>query len=210
MKVLIVGAGGPLGQALVFQALKQHHEVTALVRSPKQTVGAGDAHLKVVEGDVTRTGNLDAPMAAQEAVICSLGVKPTRMRVSVLSEGTGNVIRAMQRHNVRRLLCITGIGAGDSRGHGGLLYDRFIQPLVLKTIYEDKDRQEKVVEQSDRDWILIRPARLTDSDVASRFSVVQRMQGLRATSISRKNVAKWTVEQLKIDKYLYRTVVLTE
>jgi len=210
MKVLIVGAAGPLGQELVREALKQEHVVTALVREGKQLTGMRDPHLTVTEGDVLRPGALDRPMAGQEAVICSLGVKATRQKISVLSDGTHNLMRAMQRHNVRRLLCITGIGAGNSRGHGGFLYNRLIQPFFLKTMYQDKDRQEKQVAGSGLDWMIIRPARLTNGKALNRFSVVQNMRGLQAGKISRADAAEWTIAQLETDKYLYRAVVLTE
>lgn len=210
MKVLIVGAGGRLGKMLTSEALKQGHEVTALVRDFKQLSGLQNQRLKIVKGDVLHIGQLDIPMEAQQAVICSLGVKGTREKVTALSQGTDNLIRAMQRHNVRRLLCITGVGAGDSRGHGGFIYDRFIQPLFLKSIYEDKNRQERLVERSDRDWMLIRPARLTDGPASSPFSAVQTVRGLRAGKMSRAGLAKWTVQQLQVNRFLYRAVVLTD
>ena len=209
MKVLIVGAAGALGVVLVHRALKFDHQVTALARNPGPLSEIKDPNLTVVSCDVLQEGCLDTQMATQEAVICTLGVKPTRAKVSVLSEGTDNLIRSMQRHNVRRLLCVTGIGAGNSRGHGGFLYDRVIQPLFLKTIYQDKDRQERLVEQSDRDWMIVRPARLTDGKGTGNFAVVQKMQGLAASSISRTDVANWMVSQLELDRYLYRVVVLT-
>ena len=210
MKVLVVGAGGALGRALVREALKEDHDVTALVRQASQLAEIRHARLTVTEGDVLRPGVLDRPLAGQQAVICSLGVKPTRNPVTVFSEGTDNLIRAMRRHNVRRFLCITGIGAGDSLGHGGLWYNHIVQPFFLKTIYQDKDRQEKLVRDSDLDWMIIRPATLTDGEALNRFSVVEKMRGLQAAKISRADVAAWTVDQLLTDKYLYRAVVLTE
>ena len=63
----------------------------------------------------------------------------------------------MKMAGVRRLICVTGIGAGDSKGHGGFLYDRIFNPLLLKTIYEDKDRQESLIKASDVDWVIVRP-----------------------------------------------------
>ena len=210
MRVLIVGAGGKLGQALVRAALKQKHHVTALSRRPDSLKALTSNLLAVSQADVLEPGALDLPMARQEAVICTIGIKPTRRQVTVLSQGTENLIRAMQRHNVRRLLCITGIGAGESRGHGGFLYNHFIQPLFLKSMYEDKDRQEKLVRFCDRDWLIIRPARLTDDRARGRFHPVEKMQGVQAAKIPRADVAAWTVAQLEANKYLYRAVVLTE
>lgn len=210
MNVLILGASGPLGRALTREALRRDHHVTAFVRDRSRFDFAAHRSLRIAEGDVLEPGALDRPLLDQHAVICTLGVKQTRDPVTLFSEGTDNVIRAMQRHNVRRLICVTGIGAGDSVGHGGLVYDWISQPFFLKTIYEDKTRQEELVQHCDRDWTIVRPARLTDGRARRRFAAVQNVRGLKAGSITRSDVAVWTVEQLNADKYLYKTVVLTE
>jgi hypothetical protein len=55
----------------------------------------------------------------------------TRKPVSVFSEGARNVIEAMRNSAVKQLICVTGIGAGDSKNHGGFFYDRIINPLLL-------------------------------------------------------------------------------
>lgn len=61
----------------------------------------------------------------------------------------------MERHGVKRLICITGLGAGDSKGHGGFLYDKLILPLILQRIYDDKDRQEAEIRQIKLDWTIV-------------------------------------------------------
>lgn len=54
-----------------------------------------------------------------------------------------------------------GIGAGDSKGHGGFFYDRIFYPLLLKAVYSDKDRQESLIRASNADWTIVRPGFLT-------------------------------------------------
>ena len=68
----------------------------------------------------------------------------------------------MKKAGVKRLVCVTGIGAGDSKGHGGFLYDSIFLPFLLGTIYADKDRQELVIKASDVDWTIVRPGFLTN------------------------------------------------
>ena len=63
----------------------------------------------------------------------------------------------MIHYSVKELICVTGIGAGDSKGHGGFLYDKIIQPILLQTIYEDKNIQEELVKESGLEWILFGP-----------------------------------------------------
>jgi hypothetical protein len=42
-------------------------------------------------------------------------------------------LEAMRHSGVKQLICVTGIGAGDSKNHGGFFYDRIFNPLLLKT-----------------------------------------------------------------------------
>ena len=208
MQLLIVGATGGTGQQLARQALSQGHAVTALSRHAER-MRTRDRRLRMVHGDVLDAGLLDAAAAGQDAVLWALGTAITRKPVTVFSEGTRNLLRAMERHVVRRFLCITGIGTGDSRGHGGFIYDRIIQPLLLKTIYEDKDRQEELIRRSDREWIIIRPGFLTDGPATGNYHALTDPGGVTAGKISRADVAAFMLAQLTSDRYLRQTVLLT-
>jgi hypothetical protein len=58
---------------------------------------------------------------------------------------------------------ITGVGAGDSRGHGGFFCDRFFPPLLLRKVYVDKNRQGDVIRTSRLDWVSFAHPCLTTS-----------------------------------------------
>src|SRR5205814_4729328 len=98
-----------------------------------------------------------------DAVIQSLGVsagpeiifEPTRL----FSKATQVLVTAMEQAQVKRLICVTGFGAGDSRDRGGFLYS-IASHLLLGRIYDDKDAQERIVRRSKPDWVLVRPASL--------------------------------------------------
>src|SRR5262249_41785191 len=64
-------------------------------------------------------------------------------------------------NQVKRLICVTGFGAGDSRGHGRVLYNVAFH-LLLGRVYDDKDVQERIVRRSKLDWVIVRPVILTD------------------------------------------------
>ena len=103
-------------------------------------------------------------MAGQDAVLArrwARAAKPT----TLFSASTANLVDAMKKHDVRRLVCLTGVGAGDSKGHVGFLYDRIFLPLMLRNQYEDKDRQEEILRGSGLKWVIVRPARVTDASV---------------------------------------------
>jgi hypothetical protein len=110
---------------------------------------------------------------------------------------------------VRRLVCITGIGVGDSKGHVGFLYDRIIRPFVVKNIYDDKERQEEAIKQSDDlDWVIVRPARLTDEPAKGEYKVFLG-GSYKAKTISRADVADFMLAQLTDDTYVGKMPVIS-
>lgn len=208
MRIFVIGATGATGQQIVERGLTQGHDITALVRNPDKFEMKHES-LHVVKGDILDRGSLDA-VQQQDAVISSLGTRKISLEpVTLLSEGTKNLVRAMEQHGVKRLICITGLGAGDSKGHGGFLYDRLILPLILRRIYDDKNRQEAEVRQSNLDWTIVRPAALTDDPAIGDYRVMTDLTGVTAGNISRVDVADFVLGQLTDDHYLYQTPLIS-
>ncbi|HSC94511.1 MAG TPA: SDR family oxidoreductase [Burkholderiales bacterium] len=208
MKILIVGATRGIGRQVLDQALAAGHAVTALVRDTRR-LDAQHERLKVVQGDVLDANAVALAMAGQETVCCSLGVKVPWFRVTVFSDGTRNLLDAMKKGGARRLVCVTGMGAGDSRGHGGFLYDRLFLPFLLRTIYADKDRQEALIKASDVDWVIVRPGFLTNGPLTGRYRAITNLSGVTAGRISRADVAHFILQQLVAPSHLRQTPLLT-
>ncbi|XGW00244.1 MAG: NAD(P)-dependent oxidoreductase [Leptolyngbya sp. BL-A-14] len=208
MKLLLIGATQGIGLELLKQALQAGHDVTLLARNPDR-LEIQHERLTVVKGGILDKGTIGQAVQGQEAVCITIGTKPTRKPVSVYSEGTKTVIEAMNQSSCRRLLCVTGIGAGNSRGHGGFLYDKIINPLLLKRIYEDKDRQEAIVQQSDLEWEIIRPGLLTNGPHTGTYRVLTDLTGVKAGNISRMDVADFMVREVVAMQYSRQAVLLT-
>ena len=115
----------------------------------------------------------------------------------------------MTAKSVRRLVCITGIGAGDSRGHGGLFYDLVLRPIVLGTVYADKDRQEQIIRASSLDWVIVRPSLLQDGPALGSYRALTDLSGFRGGKIARADVADFVVKQLSDNAYRRRTPLVT-
>jgi len=204
MKILVIGATGPTGLQLVSQAVALGHEVTAAARRPEAAnLPAG---VQVVGADVTDAASLAAAGAGQDAVISSLGSRIVRKPTTLLSDGTRNLIAGMSQAGVSRLVCITGIGAGESRGHGGFLYDRIVQPLLLNEIYKDKDRQEAVVRASSLNWTLVRPGMLTNGPRTGGFREMTDLTGIVVGKVARADVAAYILAHLD-DLRTYRQAI---
>ena len=207
MKVLIIGATGATGQILMREALAQGHEVTALARNPSALLAPEDHRLRVLQGNALDASEVEAAVAGQDAVLSALGTRSARP-TTLFSESTHNLISAMDKHGVRRLVCITGIGVGDSKGHVGFLYDRIIRPFVVKNVYDDKERQEEAIKQSDLDWVIVRPARLTDEPAKGEYRVYLG-GSYTAKTISRADVTAFMLAQLTDNTYVGKTPVIS-
>jgi putative NADH-flavin reductase len=208
MKLLVIGATRGIGRNLVEQALDQEHEVTALVRNPRR-LSISHEKLAVIAGDILDPEAVKQAVEGRDAVCITIGIGPTRRPVTVFSRGAKNVIDAMTHATANMLICITGIGAGDSKNHGGFFYDKIFNPLLLKTIYEDKDRQEALVRNSNLEWVIVRPGFLTNGPLTGTYRALLEMEGVTARKISRADVAHFILNEIDQKKYLSKTPLLT-
>ena len=201
-RVLIVGATGGTGRQLLAQALKRGYAVTALVRTPGK-LSVEDPHLTVVQGDVLDRSTVEKAVRGQDAVISALGHKRFFVPTRILSDGTRNIVSAMATHGVRRFVCETSLGIGDSVGRMGLYYSLFVIPCILPLYYRDKTRQERLIAASNLDWVIVRPAVLTNAKMRGTYRYGRRIGSFLWTArIARGDVADFMLKQLADDSYL--------
>lgn len=206
MRVLIIGATGGTGRELVTQGLERGHHVTALARNRAKVKLTGD-NLTVVTGDVMDPASLASAVRNQDAVICALGHKRWLGPSMILSQGTRNLADAMKSAGVRRLVVETALGVGESAGRLGLYYTLFTIPFILPFYWYDKGRQERVVRESDLEWVIVRPGQLTNGRKRGQYQHGPRVGNyLWSVSISRADTADFMLNQLGETPYL-RTAV---
>jgi len=202
MKLLIFGSTGSIGRQLVEQALAQGHAVTAFARNPAK-LDLKHANLTVIQGDVMDFAEVEQAVQGQEVVLCSIGAG---RQGAIRSEGTRHIVRAMEQAGVRRFICQTTLGAGDSRGTLNFFWKYLMFGLILREAYADHEKQETYVKQSRLDWTIVRPAAFTNGE---RTGVYRH--GFPATDktlklkISRADVADFMLKQLTDDTYLHQT-----
>jgi putative NADH-flavin reductase len=202
MRLLIIGATGGTGKQLVQQALAEGHHVTALARTPAK-VETRHARLRVLRGDVLDQASLETAMLGQDAVLSALGhmifYKPT----TILSEGTHNIMRAMKSCDVRRFVCESSLGVGDSTWRLGLFASLLFVPLVLPFYVRDRLRQEELITRSKSEWIIVRPSVLTNGRATGRYCHgLQVGNYLLGNRVARADVADFMLKQLRDDTYL--------
>ncbi|WP_421999301.1 NAD(P)-dependent oxidoreductase [Reyranella sp.] len=207
MRVLLLGASGGVGRRLLEQGTKRGHVIRAQTRVLSRLADA-PAGVEVVAADPTDAAALRALVAGQQAVVMALGATPGR-RTTLFSDVTAKLILAMRAEGTTRLVAITGVGAGETRGHGGLLYDNVIYPLFTRPLYADKNRQEELVRRSALDWVLVRPAPFKSTSGMTPLQAITEIRPTtRLTRIKREEVATFVLDELTNDRYLHKAVFI--
>jgi len=124
----------------------------------------------------------------------------------LLSQATKCILAAMEREGTKLLVCESSLGVGDSKGQLGPLYNYFIIPVLLRHVFADKEVQEKAMECSHVDWVIVRPGALTNGpktgNYRAGFPVTDKSIQAR---ISRADVADFMLKQLTDRTYIGKT-----
>lgn len=203
MRVVIFGSTAGTGRKLVEQALAEGHHVSAIARTPEKIADIQNPNLQVLRGDVLNRPSVEAAVAGQDAVFCTVGTGT--QRTTLREDGTRNIVAAMEKAGVSRLICQSSLGIGDSRTNLGFFTKHVVVGIFLRHAFADHERQEAVVRGSALDWVIVRPPHLKDGPRTGTYQ-----HGFSPTArdikgwISRADVADFMLKQLTDDTYLRR------
>jgi hypothetical protein len=202
--LLIFGASGRTGRCLVEQALADGHTVTAFVRNPR-SLAVEHPKLHLVEGDVMNPGMVDAAMSGQRAVLSALGFSGRRGTEALL-KATDNIMTAMRKYRVHRLICMAPPPAKEGWARRGLL-GKLLAPLLPQNPIHPWERQLEFIRGSTLEWVLVRPTRLTNEPARGSYEVSVGWSEV-PEGISRADVARFMLEQLRSRRYIRLSPVL--
>jgi putative NADH-flavin reductase len=196
VKIAVLGAAGGIGRHVVTQALEAGHSVTALLRDPGK-LSLRDERLAIVRGDVLDGESVRSAIAGHDAVVSAMGVRD-RAPTTLYSGGARNTLTAMTAEGIRRYVAISASGFHIDANDPFLLryVGKPIVSLLLKNHYADLVRMETVIAQSDRDWTIVVPPRLTDGPRTGRYREAIDANVRNGQSISRADVADYIVKDL--------------
>jgi putative NADH-flavin reductase len=156
---------------------------------------------------VSRIAALTGPASLfVEIGIPILAILLLSRRTHVLSEGTRNIVRAMEKQGVRRFICESSLGVGDSKWRLGLLNNLIAVPLFLRNVFADKETQEGIIRESALEWVIVRPTVLTNGARRGVYRAGSDIgHWLIPTRISRADVAEFMLKQVTDDSYLHQS-----
>jgi len=196
VKIVVLGAAGGIGRHVVAQALEAGHSVTAFLRDPGK-LSLRHERLAIVRGDVLDGETVRTAIVGHDAVVSALGVRD-RAPTTLYSEGARNALTAMTAEGIRRYIAISA--SGFHRDENDPFLIRYVlKPIVsllLNESYADLVRMESIIAESDRDWTIVVPPRLTDGPRTERYREELDVNVRNGQSISRADVADYIVKHL--------------
>ena len=201
MKITLFGATGGLGQEILKQGLELGYSIDALVRSPNK-VETKHERLEVIQADVMKDSRdrLAELLIGSDAVISSLGTGMSLGITKLYSEGTNNVIAAMQQAQIPRLIAVSSSGT-DPTTEEPWWYLWLVRRLLVNVYVDQAKMEERIASAKDLQWVVVRPSQLTNGD-KKKYRVRLRHNPHGGYKISRADVADFMLKQLKDDTYL--------
>lgn len=204
MNVAVFGATGDTGQHVVDEALDAGHEVRAFVRTRSKLKPEHLDHdrVSIVDGDALDPDVVGRAIEGTDAVLSALG-HAEGSPDEILTIAGEHITTAMEAYDVPRLVILAGAGVRhpkDPFSLGGRAMSAGLK-LVAGDFLDDTKQYVKEVVQSDTEWVVVRPPRLTNGPRTGEYRMGYLKLGPRAT-ISRADVAAFMVEQVVESTYV--------
>ena len=209
MKITIFGATGETGRQLVEQALAAGHEVVAYVRNPSK-LNINHEHLKVIQGELADEPLIESAVSGTDAVISALGPRGGSKN-KPLTQGMQNIIAAMKKQGVRRLIMTSTLSAKDPNDQPNFKTKTLVNlvKLTMHDAYEDIVSAAETVRNSDLDWTIVRLTMLNNDPKTGKVKAGYVGTGEIGTWISRADVADFMLKQVEQTKYLRQAPAIT-
>ena len=198
--IMVFGASGGTGLEVVAQALEAGNQVTVVLRHPE---GFPIRHerLRIITGDVLQPKTSENSFFGIEIVISCLGSR-NREPTTVYSEGVSNILMAMQKVNVNRIICLSA-GAVEVPPNASFIM-KFIIKNVLQRLfkysYADMLIMETILGQSNQNWTVIRPPRLLNGDKTGNYRTIINDYLAGMSSLTRADLAHYIIHHLEDEK----------
>lgn len=204
-----MGATSGIGALAVADAVSRGLHVRAFARGAESLDKT--ELIEPFAGDARSAQDVSAALSGARAVIYALGIKE---RLSMLweeetlfSDSTKVLLEAMKSGETKRLVAVTGFGAGRSRDAMSAI-ERLGHRAILGKPYADKDRQEALILESDIDWTIVRPVILTNGAKSRGIKVLRDPSSWRNGLVPRCDVANYLVSAVEGELDIRTDVVL--
>lgn len=190
--VLILGASGQIARYAIDLFLSETDtQLTLYLRNSNRLRKYESDRVRIIEGDVLNIATLKKAMAGQDVVYANLA--------GDLEEQAKTIVEGMDRTGVKRLIFISSLGIYDEvPGEFGKWNNQTIGQYL-----GPYRKSVDIIEASDLDYTVLRPAWLTDHDEID-YEITQKGEPFKGTEVSRKSVASLVVKLVESPDFQVR------
>jgi len=205
-KIVVLGANGGIGRQAVEMALAQGHSVTAILRTPS-ILTITHPNLIVVKGDILKPETWEKYLENKDVVISAIGAT-SRKETTLYSQGARNLLDAMKKTGANRVYFISASGLEVNPSHSLFirLVTKYVLQRLLKNMYADLNKMEQLVKESDLNWTILRPPRLTNAPFTGRYRFATNSFLKAGLSISRADLAHFMMVNATNNSIYKKTV----
>ena len=203
MRILIFGASGATGHNLISQGLEQGHVISAFVRDPAKLKIKGE-RLRIFQGNVSDYQQVENSIREQDAVISALGASNPIKRDYVLIKGIENIVGAMSKFRINRIVYQSFLGVKENRAELGFIVNRVL-PLLLAGSIKDHEVKEGIITNSALQWTIVRCPTLTNGPLTKAYRDGEHIRpALMVGFLSRADVADFMLRELRDPRYIHK------
>ncbi|MGD0644195.1 MAG: SDR family oxidoreductase [Candidatus Bathyarchaeia archaeon] len=209
IKITVFGATGGTGKQLVEQALAAGYEVIAYARDPSK-LNITHERLTVVQGELTDQTLIENAIQGTEAVLSTLDPRGGSKNKPI-TQGIQNIIAAMKKQGVRRLIVTSTLSAKDPNDKPTLRTKAMVSLVktTMRGAYEDIVSAAETVRSSNLDWTIVRLTMLNNDSKSGTVKVGYVGDGKVGTWISRADIADFMLKQVGQMKYVQQAPAIS-
>jgi putative NADH-flavin reductase len=196
LKIAVIGSTGGTGLEVIKQGIQRDHVITTLARHPEKLEGISGIN-STIKGDALNFKDVRRTIEGQDVVISVLGTpEPAR-----------NIIESMKQTRISRGIWVS---AWPITGTKPWFLVKLTW-LLFGTHYRKLREMERLVMNSDIDWTIVRPPRLTNGERTGNVRIERRDEiSTGPYSISRADLAGVLLDEAEFATDVRRGIYVTE
>merc|ERR1719379_270481 len=220
--IAVFGASGRTGSEVVLQALERGEKVSCLVRDrtrlkpPRDNAELGlkkgsminfgpstNDNIYRTQGSVLNPADVGDVFKDKDitGVVVAIGGKTREVGLTLLRDGTSNIIPACKKYGVKRIVVVSTIGAGDTMDQAPWTF-KILMKTMMQKIMDDKNAQEALFFDgpgAELDYCILRPGGLKQGEPTGIVNVIDGEAG----AINRSDVAAFCLDAVLDPDFAY-------
>jgi putative NADH-flavin reductase len=215
-RIAIFGGTGRIGKQIAKMAIKKGYEVTCIGRSVSIENIPNEA--LALQGDVNDEDVIAEAIKNVDVVILALSI--ARNSKSPFARITGPLdlhsnsmkilLKNLNKSKTKRIIKISAQGVGNSKNRTGILFRILIKISNLRFAFNDHEKADLMLKDTDLDWTIIRPPILKDQFRGKKIIGDELLITRSNAAISRPDLAKWIVDIIDEPGFYRRCVTVSE